>query len=325
GGDGFTFSRAIGETECTYDGLLNETLLAAVAESKEFHLFKIDPAQVKNVKKSCLPNALNYPLLEEYDFHNDTINLDLEIELKPQARPRPYQEEILSRMFGNGRARSEIIVLPCGAGKSLVGVSAACRIKKSCLCVATNVVPVDHGLIITSFGSNIPDELLSKKIIEEIRNREWGLLLMDEVHVVPTPMVCKVISVAKSHCKLGLTATLRRMKSHTNLNVLIGPKLYEANRMDLVRGENFEKRNQVLSVMNPNKFRACEFLIRFHEQERGDKIIVLSDNIFALKKYAKKLHKPMVHRGIRSILAYKFYNHLFNLRQCFILKRDVAL
>ncbi|GJW19786.1 DNA repair helicase XPB1, partial [Tanacetum coccineum] len=80
------------------------------------------------IKKRCLPNALNYPLLEEYDFHNDTINPDLEMELKPQAQPRPYQEESLSRMFGNGRARSGIIVLHCGAGKSLVGVSAACLI-----------------------------------------------------------------------------------------------------------------------------------------------------------------------------------------------------
>ena len=45
-----------------------------------------------------------------------------------------------------GRARSGIIVLPCGAGKSLVGVSAACRIKKSCLCLATNAVSVGRGL-----------------------------------------------------------------------------------------------------------------------------------------------------------------------------------
>ena len=42
--------------------------------------------------------------------------------------------------------------------------------------------------------------------------------------------------------------------------------------------------------MNPNKFRVCQFLIRFHEQ-RNDKIIVFSDNVFALKKYAIKLNK----------------------------------
>ncbi len=106
-------------------------------------------------------------------------------------------------------------MLPCGAGKSLVGVSAACRIKKSCLCLATNAVSVDQWAFQFKLWSTIKDEHISRftsdnkekfrgmagvvvttynmvafggkrsedseKIIEEIRNREWGLLLMDEV------------------------------------------------------------------------------------------------------------------------------------------------
>lgn len=79
------------------------------------------------MKQRCLPSALNYPMLEEYDFRNDTVkfqrlsclcsspelvlisfqtlqvNPDLNVELKPQAQPRPYQEKSLSKMFGNGR------------------------------------------------------------------------------------------------------------------------------------------------------------------------------------------------------------------------------
>ncbi|KAG4391575.1 hypothetical protein AAZX31_05G195600 [Glycine max] len=354
-GDGFTISKAAGEIEGTHDELLNEAEVAAVAEEKEAHSFEIDPSQVENVKQRCLPNALNYPMLEEYDFRNDTVNPDLDMELKPQAQPRPYQEKSLSKMFGNGRARSGIIVLPCGAGKSLVGVSAACRIKKSCLCLATNAVSVDQwafqfklwstireeqicrftsdskerfrgnaGVVVTTynmvaFGGKRSEE--SEKIIEEIRNREWGLLLMDEVHVVPAHMFRKVISITKSHCKLGLTATLVREDERiTDLNFLIGPKLYEANWLDLVKGgfianvqcaevwcpmtkeffaeylkkENSKKR-QALYVMNPNKFRACEFLINFHERTRGDKIIVFADNLFALTEYAMKLRKPMIY------------------------------
>ncbi|KAJ0427459.1 putative DNA helicase chromatin remodeling SNF2 family [Helianthus annuus] len=361
GGDGFNVSRTIGEIEGTHDELLNEAQLAAVAEEKEAHSFEIDPSQVENVKQRCLPNALNYPMLEEYDFRNDTINPDLEMELKPQAQPRPYQEKSLSKMFGNGRARSGIIVLPCGAGKSLVGVSAACRIKKSCLCLATNAVSVDQWAFQFKLWSNIRDENIcrftsdskerfrgnagvvvttynmvafggkrseeSEKIIEEIRNREWGLLLMDEVHVVPAHMFRKVISITKSHCKLGLTATLVREDERiTDLNFLIGPKLYEANWLDLVKGgfianvqcaevwcpmtkeffaeylkkEN-SKKKQALYVMNPNKFRACEFLIRFHEQQRGDKIIVFADNLFALTEYAMKLRKPMIYGATSHI------------------------
>ena len=42
--------------------------------------------------------------------------------------------------------------------------------------------------------------------------------------------------------------------------------------------------------MNPNKFQACQFLIRFHER-RNDKIIVFSDNVFALKNYAIRMNK----------------------------------
>lgn len=77
-------------------------------------------------------------MLEEYDFRNDHINPNLDIDLKPATMIRPYQEKSLSKMFGNGRARSGIIVLPCGAGKTLVGITAACTIKKSCLVLCTS-------------------------------------------------------------------------------------------------------------------------------------------------------------------------------------------
>ncbi|XP_047308546.1 general transcription and DNA repair factor IIH helicase subunit XPB1-like [Impatiens glandulifera] len=376
GSNGFTISKTMGETESSHSELLNDAELAAATEEKEIHSFEIDPAQVENVKQRCLPNALNYPMLEEYDFRNDNVNPDLEMELKPQAQPRPYQEKSLSKMFGNGRARSGIIVLPCGAGKSLVGVSAASRIKKSCLCLATNAVSVDQWAFQFKLWSTIKDEQIcrftsdskerfrgnagvvvttynmvafsgkrseeSEKIIEEIRNREWGLLLMDEVHVVPAHMFRKVISITKSHCKLGLTATLVREDDRiTDLNFLIGPKLYEANWLDLVKGgfianvqcaevwcpmtkeffaeylkkENSKKR-QALYVMNPNKFRACEFLIRFHEQQRGDKIIVFADNLFALTEYATKLRKPMIYGATSHLERTK-------ILEAFKLSRDV--
>ena len=47
-------------------------------------------------------------------------------------------------MFGNGRARSGIIVLPCGAGKTLVGITATCTIKKSALVLCTSAVSVQQ-------------------------------------------------------------------------------------------------------------------------------------------------------------------------------------
>ena len=72
-------------------------------------------------------SELNLPLIEEYDFKND-LNPKLDIEIKQSTQLRPYQEKALSKVFAKGRARSGIIVLPCGAGKTLVGVSCVAEI-----------------------------------------------------------------------------------------------------------------------------------------------------------------------------------------------------
>ena len=50
----------------------------------------------------------------------------------------------------------------------------------------------------------------SEEIVRTIRSREWGLMILDEVHVVPANTFRRVLSVCKAHCKLGLTATLVR-------------------------------------------------------------------------------------------------------------------
>jgi len=70
--------------------------------------------------------------------------------------------------------------------------------------------------------------------MKQIQDVDWGLLILDEVQVVPAEMFRKVISLIKSHCKLGLTATLVREDDKIReLNFLVGPKLYEANWQDL--------------------------------------------------------------------------------------------
>lgn len=47
--------------------------------------------QVESVKQRCLNPAINMPMLEEYDFKNDSVNPDLQIELKPHVKLRPFQ------------------------------------------------------------------------------------------------------------------------------------------------------------------------------------------------------------------------------------------
>ena len=76
----------------------------------------------------------------------------------------------------------------------------------------------------------------SQRALAELRARDWGIMLLDEVHVVPAAMFRRVIGIIKAHCKLGLTATLvREDEKVEHLNFLIGPKLYEANWLDLQR------------------------------------------------------------------------------------------
>ena len=50
-------------------------------------------------------------MLEEYDFRNDAANPDLPIALKPGVSHRPYQDKAMAKMFGNGRARSGVVVI----------------------------------------------------------------------------------------------------------------------------------------------------------------------------------------------------------------------
>ena len=327
--------------------------MAEEAKKQKVYEFEVKGDHVEHVKRRAI--ELDYPLMEEYDFRNDTANANIDIDLKPIAKIRPYQEKSLSKMFGNGRARSGVIVLPCGAGKSLVGVTAACTIRKPTLCLCTSSVSVEQWRHQFGIWSTMPKEKVGKfvasnsgakeksfyggvtvttysmishsgrraaesqRMLDELRNREWGLLLLDEVHVVPANVFRKVIGVIKAHCKLGLTATLLREDEKIgDINFLIGPKLYEANWLDLQR-DNYlatvqcaevwcpmtkefyreylsstPNRRKLLYGMNPNKFRMCQYLVQFHEA-RGDKVIIFADNIYALKMYAHRLKRPFIH------------------------------
>ncbi|KAF6001581.1 TFIIH basal transcription factor complex helicase XPB subunit [Cyanidiococcus yangmingshanensis] len=328
---------------------LDEDMFQERSRFRDLLSFEVHPMEVDQVKRRCL--ELDYPLLEEYDFRNDTLNASITIDLKPQTHIRPYQEKSLAKMFGNGRARSGVIVLPCGAGKTLVGVTASCTIKKTCLILCTSAVSVEqwrHQLLlwstieeqrITRFTAEQRPSLLgditittytmvafggrrsveSERLLQQIREREWGLMILDEVHVVPANMFRKVLGIVKAHSKLGLTATLvREDLLITDINFLIGPKLYEANWLDLQRQgylatvqcaevwcpmtaefyreylQRGSAKRRLLYAMNPHKFRSCEFLMKFHES-RGDKVIIFSDNIFALRYYATLLRRPFIY------------------------------
>ncbi|CAK9102059.1 General transcription and DNA repair factor IIH helicase subunit XPB (TFIIH subunit XPB) (DNA excision repair protein ERCC-3) [Durusdinium trenchii] len=327
----------------------NERTRAAEKKPETVLSFEVRPEFIEQVKEAAM--SADFPLMEEYDFRRDEQNPNLPINLRPSTKVRPYQEKSLAKMFGNGRARSGIIVLPCGAGKTLTGITAACTIKKSCIIFCINAVGVEQWIrslhmfttlnpdYIRRFTSNSKDDLHEsgatvlvttynmmsysrgrsaegQRVMKQVTNTEWGLIIMDEVHVVPARMFRMALQHVKSHCKLGLTATLVREDNLIDdLNFLIGPKLYEANWLALtdegylakvlcaevwcpMTAEFFEEyldpntpssRRQLLYVMNPNKFAICQMLMKYHAAKK-DKVLIFSDNIPAILRYSKYLH-----------------------------------
>lgn len=342
--------------------------------------FEVNQEKIEVVQKRCI--ELEYPLLAEYDFRNDSVNPDINIDLKPSAVLRPYQEKSLRKMFGNGRARSGVIVLPCGAGKSLVGVTACCTVRKRALVLCNSGVSVEQwkqqfkmwstaddsmicrftseakdkfmgcGILITTYSMITHTQKRSwdaENTMRWLQEQEWGIMVLDEVHTIPAKMFRRVLTIVQSHCKLGLTATLLREDDKiADLNFLIGPKLYEANWLELQK-RGFIARVQcaevwcpmtpefyreylgckmskklLLYVMNPNKFRCCQYLIRYHER-RGDKTIVFSDNVFALKHYAVKMNKPYIYGPtIQSERIHILQNFKFNTKVNTIFVSKVA-
>ena len=313
---------------------------------------------VEKIRRRCV--ELDCPLLEEYDFIHDIHVCSIKIDLNPDTRIRKYQEKALSKMFNKSRARSGVVVLPCGAGKTIVGIAAITIIKKTALIVCNSTVSVEqwrkqflkwsdiNGAKIKSFIAgyfnnfeNIISDIvvttysmisfggqrakLSASLICEIKKREWWMVILDEVHVVPANVFRKVLGAIKTHCKLGLTATLlREDRKVGDIGFLIGPKLYEANWLDLEKVGylamaccaevccdmplDFYERyltessstRQILCALNPNKARVCDFLIRYHES-RGDRILVFSDNVFALRSYATKMTKSFIYGATGSL------------------------
>ncbi|KAL0236253.1 hypothetical protein GEMRC1_002835 [Eukaryota sp. GEM-RC1] len=226
-------------------------------------------------------HELDTPLVEEYDFRNDSSLKPIGMRLKATTTIRHYQEKALSKMFSSGRARSGLIVLPCGAGKTLVGINATCILDRPTFVLATNNVALDQwreqyltwstidesmiGVLTGETKDEVRPIMLSTysmmahagkgaeatRILENICSQEWGLLIFDEVHVAPAESFRRIIGQIKAHCMLGLSATLvREDMKILDLNYLIGPKIYEADWLFL-RSQGYLANPKCCEVLCP--------------------------------------------------------------------------
>jgi DNA excision repair protein ERCC-3 len=340
-------------------------------EKKIIYRLEINPQKIDKVKKerTLMSNEdkFKYMLTQEYDYKRETKeNPMLDFRLKTHVKIRPYQEKALSRMFVEGRARSGIIVLPCGAGKTLVGIIAMSRVKRRTLILCINNITVKQwekqALDFSTLPQNkifkfiseskeeaVPDltqscvvistytmisrsdegrSAFSKEFIERLGQVEWGLLILDEVQVAPAEVFKKAfLTKTKSHCKLGLTATLVREDNKIeDLQFYIGPKLYEESWKDLTnqgflarvqcveirvtmsdefmkeykaKGDFGRNKGMYLYTGNPNKFFAIQYLIKMHVAH-GDKILVFIDSIDILMHFAKILGYPFISGDLKN-------------------------
>ncbi|MGQ0744775.1 MAG: DNA repair helicase XPB [Acidimicrobiales bacterium] len=170
---------------------------------------------------------------------------------------RPYQVEAVDSFAASG---SGVIVLPCGAGKTLVGLAAMARAGARTLILVTNTVSARQWqselLARTTLG---PDEVgeysgerkevrpvtvATYQIVTTRRGglyphlelfsaQDWGLIVYDEVHLLPAP-IFRMTADIQSRRRLGLTATLVREDGREgDVFSLIGPKRYDSPWRDI--------------------------------------------------------------------------------------------
>nr|WP_168926646.1 MULTISPECIES: helicase-associated domain-containing protein [Corynebacterium] len=170
---------------------------------------------------------------------------------------RDYQEMAADSFWEGG---SGVVVLPCGAGKTMVGAASMAKAKATTLILVTNTVAgrqwKDELVRRTSLTEDEIGEYSGEKkeirpvtiatyqvvtrkskgeyrALELFDSRDWGLIIYDEVHLLPAP-VFRMTSDLQSRRRLGLTATLVREDGREgDVFSLIGPKRYDAPWKDI--------------------------------------------------------------------------------------------
>jgi DNA excision repair protein ERCC-3 len=170
---------------------------------------------------------------------------------------RPYQSEAVDNFWHGG---SGVVVLPCGAGKTLVGAAAMAKARATTLILVTNTVSArqwrDELLKRTSLTEDEigeysgarkeirPVTIATYQVVTTKRKgvyphlelfdaRDWGLILYDEVHLLPAP-IFRMTADLQARRRLGLTATLVREDGREgDVFSLIGPKRYDAPWKDI--------------------------------------------------------------------------------------------
>ncbi len=252
---------------------------------------------------------------------------------------RPYQKEAAESFWAGG---SGVVVLPCGAGKTTVGAAAMAQARATTLILVTNTVSVHQWkqelLRRTSLTEDEIGEYSGTK--KEIRPvtiatyqvmtarrkgvythlelfdaRDWGLVLYDEVHLLPAP-IFRMTADLQARRRLGLTATLVREDGREgDVFSLIGPKRYDAPWKEMenqgwiapadcveVRVTLTDSERLAYATAEPEeRYRFCattetktQVVQRLVERHQGEQTLVIGQYIDQLDELGERLDAPVI-------------------------------
>ncbi|HSA51843.1 MAG TPA: DNA repair helicase XPB [Yinghuangia sp.] len=258
---------------------------------------------------------------------------------------RPYQKEAVEGFWHGG---SGVVVLPCGAGKTLVGAAAMATARATTLILVTNTVSARQWKAeLVKRTSLTEDEIgeysgTRKEIrpvtiatyqvvttrrkgvyphLELFDSRDWGLIVYDEVHLLPAP-IFRFTADLQARRRLGLTATLVREDGREgDVFSLIGPKRYDAPwkeienqgyiapadcvevRVTLTDSERLayataepDERYRFCAT-TPSKTRVTRELV---EKHRGEQTLVIGQYIDQLDELGETLDAPVIKGETRN-------------------------
>ncbi len=320
---------------------------AYLGERLDEHSFLVEQAHRGVLKQGLI--AVGYPA---EDLAGYTEGTPLPIGLREVARDgrrfhvRDYQRDAADVFYAGGDVHggSGVIVLPCGAGKTIVGIAAMALIQRATLVLTTSITAVkqwrreildktdltdDQVAEYTGESKEIgPVTLATYQILtyrpdkkddfphfQLFDQRDWGLVIYDEVHLLPAP-IFRVTAQIQARRRLGLTATLVREDGREeDVFSLIGPKKYDVPWRELeTRGWIAEANCTEVRVALPeplrmdyavaewrHKYRIAsenpakdEVVARLLERYQGDRVLVIGQYLKQLRQLQKRFGIPLI-------------------------------
>ena len=260
--------------------------------------------------------------------------------------PRFYQEEAVNRWHMDGKPAGGhgVVVLPCGAGKTIVSMLAMATVQQRTLVVCNNQTAVNQWVRELIDKTSLTEDQVgiysgamkqirpvtvatyqvltwrrSKKEDYEhlhlFRDQNWGLLIYDEVHLLPAPVFGATAELQGCR-RLGVTATLVREDGREgDVFSLVGPKRYDLpwqflekkgfvaearcfevrvdfSAEDRERYENMSESDKFRSASeNPKKVEVVQTLV---ERHKDDLVLIIGTYLDQLKTLSKTLRAPLI-------------------------------